>query len=146
MSWTVCTDCITLGVCQNRVSNVVSSEELSGGLFRLDACSEIAVELKTKKIPYRRAIDYMIEKYRDFNGMIVGAQGEEVFVDIKPLIDAPEQWWRDVFYKPRVNAIALNVNNKPRLITLLSIQRAASPATARFWGLQERAANDNEPS
>lgn len=138
----LCKKCLIQGFCRAEERKIVTSTELENDFFRVDACNSIYNDVIG--IPYRQCPDYYANKYRDFNGWFSDEDGNEIFPDLNPLWNAPDEWWRDNFYhhyhdgKP----LALRTENRERLTGLFSLYRALNPKSTLIWGI--RPANDNQ--
>lgn len=126
---------------ENQVFRIVTDDELKNGLFRLDALNSVRQKVLT--IPHRVCTDYCTDLYRDLQGCFAGEDGTEVFLDLEPFWDAPDEWWRDAVQTtaPRTKAIRLNDENTERLRVIVSLYRACFPGQAMLWGV--RPDNDN---
>ncbi len=126
----------------DKVFEIVSDSELANGLFRLDALNSIREIVLP--LPHRVCTDYSADLYRDLDGYFVDETGVEVYLDLEPLWDAPDEWWRDTVQTitPRTEAIRLRVENKERLRVLFSLYRACYPMKAMLWSVRPH--NDNQ--
>jgi hypothetical protein len=136
----LCDDCYLQGFCQEQVRQIVSVAELENEAFRLDACN--AVVEHVKDIPYRNCPTHFADWHMSFGGVILEANGEEASAeDFDALMDAPDEWWRDTFYRKHTHAIGLRSENRQRLRALFTLLRAQNPVKAALWGVHP--ANDN---
>lgn len=126
---------------EGEIFRIVTDEELNNDLFRLDGLN--SVRNKVLPIPRRVCTDYFTDLYRDLHGCFVNVNGTEAFLDLDPLWETPDEWWRDAVrtLEPRTNAIRLQAENSERLRIILSIFRACFPEHAMLWGV--RPDNDN---
>lgn len=62
--------------------------------------------------------------------------GKKIFLDLEPLWETPDEWWRDAIqtHVPRKHAIHLRRENRERLRIILSLFRASFPKQAEWWG------------
>jgi len=90
-------------------------------------------------------IDYLNDLYRDYLGIIVDGDGNQIILNMEQF-ERPHirEWFRDFCslvpddVRPRVRQEA-----RGRVKVLITILRATLPKEAALWGL--RAANDNDP-
>lgn len=139
---TLCSDCMFKNLCCGKTFTQVTDKELENPLFRIDAFNAIAARLKAHKISHRLCHEFFTDQYRDLDGCFFDKSGNEIFLDMEVLEDAPEEWYRDNFYRSYEDGqnIVLRVENRERFRTLFSLVRAYDPM-GFMWGV--RVANDN---
>lgn len=126
---------------ENQVFSIVTDDELKNEQFRLDGLN--SVRNGVFAVPHRVCTDYYTDLYRDLQGCFVSEDGKEIFLDLEPFWNTPDEWWRDAVQtaEPRTRAIRLHVENTERLRVILSLYRACFPTRAMLWGV--RPDNDN---
>jgi len=91
-------------------------------------------------------IDYLNDLYRDYHGVIVDADDNQIVLNMEQF-ERPHirEWFRD-FCSPVPDDVTPRVRQEARgrVKILITILRATFPKEATRWGL--RAANDNEPA
>lgn len=121
---------------------IVSDTELDDKNFRLDGFNAARIHLRGT---HRKCLDIVDNLNRDFTGVFINDEGNEVFVNLTPLWDKTSvEWFRDAVQtaKPRTKAIILRPENRERIRLLLTISRACFPKDAKHWGV--RPSSDNE--
>ncbi|WBQ11208.1 hypothetical protein L2D01_05350 [Hyphomonadaceae bacterium ML37] len=90
-------------------------------------------------------LDRIYDFYRDFDGVIVDAKRNEVFLDLEVFeTDHIREWFRDWICKPMAEGVRprLRGESKERIRIIATILRAQFP----FDTIQWLAANDNTPA
>lgn len=139
----LCPLCLSLGYCQNRRTPIVAPSALKDGEF----VRGIKHTARQRGVCASEWPEYATNLYRDYPGWIFDPHtGEEVFLDMEPLYEAPIEWWRDFCVRPCSPRIVPRVRREAiaRVVALASILRACFPAEALLWG--KTPANDNDPA
>jgi len=153
-----------MGYCLNTTAQIVTNEELNNRNFITDMLT-YAQSLNLSPSTCR---DYLIDAYAAFEGRIINRNGEEVFIDLE-LFEVDD----DVLFEPlSVGGAAKQVsvaNNsirqwfdywlcgaiipnertelspmtRERFRVIATILKADNPQEAQFWGIKNKAANDN---
>lgn len=160
---TPCKTYFTLGYDPQQNVSIVTDEELANPFFINDVLN-YAQELRIRPCHWR---DYLTDSYANFEGRIIDASGEEVFLDmdvfeieedilfandnddgnkdVTAAHDAIRDWFDYWLCKPMPRFSGnLSKLDKERLRVVGAILRATHPNEATLWGLQSKAANDNK--
>lgn len=124
------------------VFKVITDAELFNDNYRLDALNTIGIDLNG--ITHRQCKDYLTDLYRDLNGTFINAAGAEIFLDLEPVWDACDEWFRDALQTPipKTTPLKIRAENKERLRVIISLYRAYYASKALLWGI--RHANQNK--
>ena len=90
-------------------------------------------------------VDYLVDTYRDYEGVIT-SRGSETYLDTEAFeIDSIREWFRDWACKPvpPETEPRLREESRERIRVLATILATRFPFEASMWGV--RAANDNRP-
>jgi hypothetical protein len=134
----LCLQCRLLGYCDKKRVRLVTDDELSNPDF-LKAVRATAHALQYSPSEW---LDRIYNFYRDFDGVIVDAQGEEVPLDLDVFeTEYIREWFRDWIYKPMAEGVRprLRGESKERIRIIGTIVRAKFPLDTIKWLL----ANDN---
>lgn len=123
------------------VFKVITDVELFNDNYRLDALNTIGIDLDD--ITHRQCKDYLTDLYRDLNGTFIDAVGAEIFLDLEPIWEACDEWFRDAIQTsaPKIKPLKIRAENRERLRGIISLYRAYYPSKAMLWGV--RPANQN---
>lgn len=143
MTPSLCIKCLNIGYCPNVKTRRVNGENLTPAFIH-----DLRGFTASLPVNFRQWRDYLANEYRDYPGMIVDADGQEVFLNMS-VFELPniEYWFRDFACTPCSPSITprLRVEACERVQVMATILRARNPQAAAFWG-RMNAANDNEPS
>lgn len=135
----LCPECYLQGYCRRLRSRIITDAELSNPAFIRDLRA-YAAELR---VSCDRWLDYLLDAYRDYPGLIVDGLGREGVLNTE-VFDEPSirYWFRDFAGTPCQPDIVPRVRREAweRVRALATILRAVDPVAASRWGI--RAAND----
>ena len=123
---------------EDQVFEEVSDDELSDQRFRLDALKTVREDLLT--IPHRQCADHIADRYRDVDGYYIDDNEREIYLDLKPLWEMPDEAFRDSIQtsEPRTTAIRLRQENRERLRLIFNIYRGSFPEKSALWGIHDQ--------
>lgn len=136
----LCIKCQTKGLCVENAVRFVTDAELADPKFLK------GVRATARALNYSPSdwLDRIYDFYRDFDGVIVDANCDEVFLDLEVFeTDHIREWFRDWICKPMADGVRprLRGESKERIRIIATILRAQFP----FDTIQWLAANDNFP-
>ena len=136
----VCVKCSLLGYCNKKPVRLVTDAELSNPQFLK------GVRATARALNYSPSdwLDRIYDFYRDFDGMIVDANCEEVYLDLEVFeTESIREWFRDWILKPMAEGVRprLRGESKERIRIIATILRAQFPFDTIHWLV----ANDNFP-
>lgn len=139
----LCHYCMYLGYCHRITSLIVTDAEISNPEFIRD----VRVFAHGLGLTPDQWHEFVIDAYRDYKGRIVSKRGAEVFLTTE-VLEHPNirDWFKAWACRLPNPDIAPRVRKEAwgRVRVVASILRAQQPFAAQFWGLRDRAANDNE--
>ncbi len=136
---TLCLRCLSLGVCRVNRAQLVTDQELSDPVFR----NHLNRTARGLDVPDHKWHGHLSDMYRDFNGVIVDADGLTVSLEMDVFeTTSIREWFRDwVYNKEYDRAPRLRAESRERVRILGTLIRAHYPAQASLWG--KVPANDN---